>query len=182
MPNIFFTADTHFGHCNILKYCNRPFKDWEHMNEGIIQNFLERLRAGDTLYHLGDVCHSTFDVSRFLDRMPNIQVHLIYGNHDKPKLLKHQKIVWAGDYKSIPIGNDRFVLFHYPIRSWNHKGHGAYHCFGHCHGALPDFDRSMDVGVDTHNYYPYHVDEIMEHLKDVPYFHDSDNDHHNKTD
>jgi len=178
MSNIFLTADTHFGHCNILKYCNRPFKDHEEMNEGIISRFLEVLRNGDTLYHLGDVCHSHFPIKSWLDRMPGIQVHLIYGNHDKHKLLLHPKIIWTGERKGVQIGKDRFELFHYPMRSWNHKGHGAYHCFGHCHGRLPIYDRSMDVGVDTHNYYPYHVDEIVKTLKDNPFFHDSD--HHNK--
>jgi calcineurin-like phosphoesterase family protein len=172
MPNIWFTADTHFGHCNILKYSKRPFKDHEHMNEGIISRFNEVLKPGDTLYHLGDVCHTAFPVKNWLDRMPNIQVHLILGNHDKKQLLKHPKIVWMGERKTIKIDKDFFELFHYPIRSWNHKGHGAYHLFGHCHGALPNWDRSMDVGVDTNNFYPYSVNEIINRLKDVPVFHD----------
>ena len=93
MPNTWITADTHWGHCRILEYCQRPFKDHEHMNEGIIQRFLEVLRPGDTLYHLGDVCHTEFPVAKWLDRMPGIQVHLIYGNHDKAKLLRHPKII-----------------------------------------------------------------------------------------
>jgi calcineurin-like phosphoesterase family protein len=180
MPNTWLTSDTHFGHCNIIKYSNRPFKDHDAMNEGMIARFNEVLRPGDTLYHLGDVCHTTFELKKWLDRMPGIQVHLIYGNHDKPKLLQHPKIVWAGDYKGVTIGENRFELFHYPIRSWNHKGRGAYHCFGHCHGSLPNHDRSMDVGVDTHQYYPYHVDEVIKILKDVPYFMDNDKEHHNK--
>ena len=29
----FYTADTHFGHANILKLCNRPFETIEEMNE-----------------------------------------------------------------------------------------------------------------------------------------------------
>lgn len=155
------------------------------MNESLIANFLEVLRDGDTLYHLGDVCHTEFPIEKWLDRMPGIQVHLIYGNHDKPKLLKHPKIIWAGDYKGFTYnsieGKTRFELFHYPIRSWNHKGSGAIHCYGHCHGSVPGIDRSMDVGVDTNNYYPYHLDDVIKKMKDVPYFHDiSSTDHHKK--
>jgi len=183
MSNVFFTADTHLGHCNILKYCNRPWNNHEAMNEGIIQRFLEVLRPGFTLYHLGDVCHTQFPIKNFLDRLPNGQVHLIYGNHDKPKLLKHPKIVWAGDIKHVKSLDKKYstVLLHYPMRSWNGKGHGSFHFYGHCHGKVPGLDRSMDVGVDTNNYYPYSWDELVKKLKDKPFFADGDKDGHKRT-
>jgi hypothetical protein len=40
--------------------------------------------------------------------------------------------------------------------------HGAWHLYGHSHGNLPDTPTSlsMDVGVDTHDFQPWHFDEI----------------------
>ena len=29
---VFFTSNTHFNHANIIRFCNRPFKDVSHMN------------------------------------------------------------------------------------------------------------------------------------------------------
>ena len=33
---VFFTADLHFGHKNIIKYCNRPHSSVDIMNERIV--------------------------------------------------------------------------------------------------------------------------------------------------
>jgi len=37
----FFTADEHFNHNNIIKYCNRPFKDIDEMDTMIIKRHNE---------------------------------------------------------------------------------------------------------------------------------------------
>jgi hypothetical protein len=39
--------------------------------------------------------------------------------------------------------------------------------YGHSHGKLPDdpLSLSMDVGVDTHDFRPWHVDEIRAVMK-----------------
>ena len=36
---IYYTADPHLGHQNIIHHCNRPFADVEEMNEVIIGNW-----------------------------------------------------------------------------------------------------------------------------------------------
>ena len=33
---VLFTSDTHFNHTNIIRFCSRPFKDVEHMNEHLL--------------------------------------------------------------------------------------------------------------------------------------------------
>ena len=52
---IYFTADTHFGHINVIKLCNRPFATIDEMNEKMIENWNAKVTNGDTIYILGDL-------------------------------------------------------------------------------------------------------------------------------
>lgn len=36
---IFFSADCHFDHTNIIKYCSRPFKTIDNMNTEIVKRW-----------------------------------------------------------------------------------------------------------------------------------------------
>jgi calcineurin-like phosphoesterase family protein len=74
---LFFTADTHFGHANIIKYCQRPFSSVEEMNETLIANWNRVVAAEDTVYHLGDVALG--DAKPVLDRLKG-KIVLIVGS------------------------------------------------------------------------------------------------------
>ena len=50
---IYFTADTHFDHANIIRFCNRPFATVEEMNETLIANWNRKVHGNDTVYILG---------------------------------------------------------------------------------------------------------------------------------
>src|SRR5574344_1354629 len=52
----FFTSDTHFNHANIIRFCNRPFKDVNQMNEVLIENWNRVISQGETVFHLGVLC------------------------------------------------------------------------------------------------------------------------------
>lgn len=52
--DIWFTSDTHFGHANIIKYCNRPYKDTEEMNADLIKRWNSTVGKDDLVWHLGD--------------------------------------------------------------------------------------------------------------------------------
>lgn len=63
---IYFTADTHFGHCNVIRFCDGPFASAEEMDEAMIQNWNERVTGNDTVYILGDKFLETSDGKRSL--------------------------------------------------------------------------------------------------------------------
>lgn len=89
MRDIWIISDTHFGHENIIKYCNRPFKDTQEMDEHMIEQWNKVVKPGDKIYHLGDVFFGEENASKIFPRL-NGQKRLILGNHDngKNKLLQ----------------------------------------------------------------------------------------------
>ena len=180
MSNIFFTSDLHLGHERIINYCNRPFKTHEEMDEKILENFNSRMTNRDQLFLIGDVAWSSFELKSWFPRLKVKQIHLILGNHDGTREVKEYPWTWKGEHFHTTLGGQQVDMFHYPLRSWNAKGRGAFHLYGHCHGNISGYDRSMDVGVDTNNYFPYSWEEIVERLKDIPLFNQTDMDNHNK--
>jgi calcineurin-like phosphoesterase family protein len=47
MPNVWFAADFHLGHKNIIRYCNRPFDTVEEMNRAILERLNSLVKAND---------------------------------------------------------------------------------------------------------------------------------------
>jgi calcineurin-like phosphoesterase family protein len=152
-----FTSDTHFNHAGIIKYCNRPFDTVEDMNEAIISRWNECVKPGDFVYHLGDFGWNKCD--EIVKRLAG-QKFLIIGSHDAEgeRLKKH--FCQLTPMKQIKIGVQTIVMTHCAMRVWEKSHYGAWHLYGHSHGHLETWGKSFDVGVDTHNFYPYSFMEV----------------------
>ena len=163
---IYFTADPHFGHQNIIKYCKRPFKNHVEMDAIIKAHWNALVTPKDTVYVLGDFSMSS-DKNQLEDwfNALNGQKILIVGNHDSRACLK---LPWkeVHDVKLIQYKGYRIWLSHYAHRTWPHAFHGSLHLFGHSHGMLDDYRRSMDVGVDSHGFKPLSGDQVIEMLSE----------------
>ena len=180
MQRIWFIADTHFDNSNIIKYSHRPFKDANDMNNQLIARWNEKISPNDLVYHLGDVSFSGPKRTAEFIKQLHGKKFLIKGNHDKLKNKDYYDFGfhWVGDYKKITVNGQKIILSHYAMRAWDSSHHGSWMLYGHSHGNLRDhfyyneidqqyypIQRTMDVGVDKHNFYPYSFDEINEIMK-----------------
>jgi calcineurin-like phosphoesterase family protein len=166
--NIWFTADFHLGHKNIIRYCNRPFQTVEEMNQEILERLNSRVKANDILYFLGDFCIGPkARAAEFRQKIRCKKIFALAGNHDKETRKLTQEFTWLNDLAEVSLNGQRIVLCHYAMRVWNQSSRGSWHLYGHSHGKLsaPDTSLSMDVGVDTHDFRPWHFDEIRERMK-----------------
>ena len=161
MSEIFFTSDTHFGHTNIIKYCNRPFKTVEEMDETLIERWNSRVGKKDTVYHLGDFMLCRNKYSQYLERL-NGKVILILGNHDhhfsKGKLNGFAEVV---DMLFLDKLEPQLFLCHYAMRVWPNSHRGSINLHGHSHDMLTPAENQMDVGVDSWSFYPVSIPEIL---------------------
>lgn len=156
---LFFTADLHLGHANIIKYCNRPFGDIDEMDKELIFRWNNRVKPEDTVYHIGDFCWS--NPRGYLERL-NGQIFLIEGSHDKASrdFVLKDRILEIEPIQD-GYGNPRTVVMcHYAMRSWPKSHYASWHLFGHHHGKLEPYGLSFDVGVDAFNFYPVSLDEV----------------------
>lgn len=166
---IWFTSDLHFGHTNIIKYCNRPFYYVEEMDEALISNWNLVVASEDIVFVLGDIAmsYNREKIKSLFDRLNGEKV-LITGNHDRPKNIptdcftsvQHRLHLIEDDYD--------FVLVHDPAEaSANHMNKQKYLC-GHLHSEK---DRKVyynwiDVGVDGNDYTPISLEQILKLFED----------------
>ena len=176
---IHFTSDTHWHHANVIEYSNRPYSSVEEMNEALIANWNAVVNDGDVVWHLGDFAFcKAQEIWKITSRLKG-QINLVLGNHDKKIVERQRELLHHGvfhtiqHYAEIDEGTQRIVLFHYGARVWNKSHYGSILLYGHSHGNLPPWGKSVDVGVDckeiSDEYRPYSMDEIISYMgkKDI---------------
>ena len=163
-----FTSDYHLGHANIIKYCERPFKDLYHMNSTIIRNHNERIKPGDSVFFLGDFCfrntkgekdgEGELSTADFYIQQLNGDFVFIKGNHDNNNSLK-TKILGV----VIEIDNKQIYLVHKPD---DYNPAYPINFVGHVHELwkfkkLKDGTHLINIGCDQWNFMPISYNEIM---------------------
>ncbi len=190
MSQVWFTADTHFGHSNIIKYCKRPFLSdaeleqlesdprgrWrvspdtvERHDTALLEAINSRLSKHDTLWVLGDFCWGDEKEAKgYLDRINCKNVNFVWGNHDHRSIGRlFKKTIEQG---KISVQGQKIWLNHYPMRSWDGRFHGAWQLYGHVHDRLASEDRknmtllTKDVGVDACDYAPISFEQLSEYM------------------
>ena len=153
---IWFTADQHFDHKNIIQLCKRPFNSIEEMNETLVQNWNNVVANDDTVYVLGDFTWK-YPFTR-VEQLNGKKIFII-GGHDKG--LKGEKLL------EVKIEEQWFILCHYPLYSWNKEYYGSIHLHGHNHNNPIEYKRNrINVGVDVWDFYPVSLDKILKLKKE----------------
>lgn len=202
-----FTSDWHGWHRNIIKYSDRPFKDVMEMNEAIRDRHNQIFEKDDIIFNLGDaLLVPRKQGSRETDpillaqaedwlKTFNGKIFYLPGNHESQLDLirRYWKIVpqlyeVTVEDNDANKGRQSIVMCHYALRTWNKAHHGSWHLWAHSHGSLTSdtgenmktykHSLSMDVGVDTNNFFPYTYDDVKQHMSTKIF---TSLDHHNES-
>jgi calcineurin-like phosphoesterase family protein len=165
--NTFFTADSHFGHKNVIQHDKRPFATIEEHDAIMIENWNKTVKKpSDEVYHLGDFAFRNEQPIEWYTKQLNGRIHFIRGNHDDKGAWRHPELFASMQEAAyIKRFKEKFYLLHYSCRTWRCSHRGSYHLYGHSHGKLPPLGRSMDMGVNVNNYRPVSLEEVVEFLK-----------------
>ena len=151
MPDVFFCADNHFSHSNIIKYCLRPFATVDEMDEVLIQNWNSVVKQGDIVYFLGDFAFRNVEKALAIRKRLRGNIFFIEGNHDAAARKIKETFGWFKPVAMVKVGEQQIFLSHYAHRVWPKSHYGCWMCYAHGHGTLFDDSNalSIDIGVDA---------------------------------
>lgn len=189
---IWFTSDLHFGHEGIIRMCDRPFFDLDHMEAELIKRWNQRVKPNDIVYILGDFIWNSVKAEKYRQLMKSLNGDkiLVVGNHDKITSIKGRNlgfkdVIWEAKLK---IDKQYILLSHYPYRwGWlknlwvkckvflaekkilkvkHHdkrpENNGLWLLHGHTHQKDRVRGKQIHIGCDAWDYRPVSFNEIIE--------------------
>ena len=164
---IFLIGDLHLGHRNIIKYCNRPFKDVEDMTEQLVKNWNSVVGANDIVYIVGDFALCGKQKIIEITKRLNGRKRLILGNHDGASINTYREAGFEYVYNHPIVLDDFFIVSHVPLVGISENAPFA-NIFAHVHDdpAYKDCScRSFCVSAERINYPPFEFERIIKLIK-----------------
>jgi calcineurin-like phosphoesterase family protein len=184
-----YTADLHFGHRNIINYCERPWPSTEAMDAGLVERWNDKVEPGDTVWVLGDVALSP----KAIAPVSGLNGHkiLVAGNHDacwdrhrgyRNKIDAYRtagfvEVHTSGVVDDHRIGHRTVRLAHLPYVG-DHTDSDRYAdrrplddgrplICGHVHTRWRTRGRQINVGVDMWDYAPVSTETLTRLIDDL---------------
>ena len=180
---IWFTADLHLGHRNIIGYSDRPFADVAAMDEELVRRWNDTVGPTDTVWVLGDVALGRIEDSLSLVGLLAGHKMLVAGNHDRcwtghgrrgePWLERYVEAGFEAVHQgevALEVGGVPVIACHFPYRGDSrdtdryveHRpaDRGQWLLHGHVHDRWRQWGRMINVGVDAWDFRPVAEDEL----------------------
>ena len=168
---IFYTSDLHFGHENVIRFDNRPFRSVSEMDYTLIHLWNSRVQPDDTVYIVGDFAYrNTRPAEWYLQQLQG-KTQLLYGNHDQALLDNSAAVSYFESIEKmchVTDGKNQICLCHFPICEWNGYRKGHLHIYGHIHNRKDDTfqimcDRTgaLNAGCMLNHYMPVTLAELI---------------------
>ena len=166
-PKIFLIGDCHFGHRNIIKYCNRPFKDVADMTEKLIKNWNSIVGKNDIVYVVGDFALCGKQKIIEIGNRLNGRKRLILGNHDSASIVTYHEAGFEFVYNHSIVLDNFYIISHIPMVGISVNAPFA-NIFAHVHDDPTYKDcscRSFCVSAERINYTPILFEDIKALIK-----------------
>lgn len=166
--DIWVWSDIHFGHGNIIKYCDRPFASADEMNETMIANHNSVVKPEDLVIWVGDVSFMREEPTNEILKQLNGDRILIIGNHDidnKRKRLKvldfnEHHLLYTIDDPTTPLLFTHYTMENTPLPWINIHGHVHNNPYD-----VQDSLQHINVSVEVLGYTPMHLNRLKEMAK-----------------
>lgn len=167
--NKFVTSDWHIGHANAIIYDSRPFKDLDHMDRVLINNYNSAVKENDICYFLGDMGPDKERIKKVVAQLNGTKIFVV-GNHDPGYNAIYElgfDVVMHGVV--LYLGKHRITMSHCPLMGitrenvegmrgiqegdhwhgehknsqYSFKDEGQFHLHGHIHS--PNGGKSVKI-------------------------------------
>jgi len=160
MDNVHIWSDQHFGHENIIRYSNRPFRDKFDMDEQLVANHNEVVGENDICLWLGDIAFMKDHKANMMLRRCNGYKILIVGNHDmqKKQLKKLDVDEFHLTYEITGNIGINYLFTHYPL---DEVPPNTINIHGHTHTEEDQSDFHINVSVERIDYRPVLLRNVL---------------------
>lgn len=170
-------SDTHFQNENIIKYCDRPFKDASQQTEALIERWNMNVAPEDVVIVCGDFIMGSPDGMRDILEQLNGSIILVRGNHDTDRKIEmyndlfSRKVIRVVDTYYFQYQGYFFVFCHFPLVNHDYgqmvsrRHKDVVYVHGHVHDSMPFMSEEMhafNVSADVVNFTPVPMSRLAD--------------------